>query len=149
MTNKTPEQEARTTIDRLLNSAGWDVQNIDSVNINARCGVAICEFPLNTGHGFADYLLYVDGKAAGIIEAKKTGTTLSGVEVQSSKYSHGLPDSLPAWHRPLPFCYQSTGIETCFFNAFDPEPRSRSVFAFHRPETMSTWLSIEDSRQTI
>lgn len=144
MTNKTPEQEARTTIDKLLNSAGWDVQNIDSVNIFAHRGVAIREFPLNTGHGFADYLLYVDGKAAGVIEAKKTGTTLSGVEIQSAKYSHGLPDSLPAWHRPLPFCYQSTGIETCFSNAFDPEPRSRSVFAFHRPETMSKWLTPEN-----
>ena len=91
MNNKTPEQEARETIDKLLNSAGWDVQNIESVNIVARCGVAIREFPLNTGHGVADYLLYVDGKAAGVIEAKKTGTTLSGVEIQSTKYSHGLP----------------------------------------------------------
>jgi type I restriction enzyme R subunit len=145
--NETPEQEARETIDKLLNSAGWDVQNLDSVNIHARRGVAIREFPLNTGHGFADYLLYVDGKAAGVIEAKKTGTTLSGVEIQSTKYSHGLPEALPAWHRPLPFCYQSTGIETRFTNDFDPAPRSRNVFAFHRPETMAGWLSLEAPKQ--
>ena len=135
---KTPEREARKTIDKLLNSAGWDVQNIESVNIVARRGVAIREFPLNTGHGVADYLLYVDGKAAGVIEAKKIGTTLSGVEIQSTKYSHGLPDALPAWQRPLPFCYQSTGIETLFTNDFDPAPRSRSVIAFHRPRPWQT-----------
>ena len=55
----------------------------------------------------ADYLLYLDGKAAGVIEAKKEGATLSGVEIQSDKYKHGLPGPLPAWFRPLPFCYQS------------------------------------------
>ena len=52
-------------------------------NIHAARGVALREFPLNTGFGFANYLLYVDGKAAGVVEAKKEGTTLTGVEVQS------------------------------------------------------------------
>jgi len=53
-------------------------------------------------------------KAAGVIEAKKQGVTLSGVETQSAKYTAGLPESLPAWSRPLPFFYQSTGVETRF-----------------------------------
>ncbi len=75
-----------------------------------------------------------------MIEAKKEGTTLTGVEVQSDRYSKGLPDNLPAWFRPLPFCYQSTGKETRFTNGFDPAPRSRNVFAFHRPEMLSFWL---------
>ncbi len=66
-------------------------------------GVAIREFPLEPGHGFADYLLYVDAKACGVIEAKKAGATLTGVEAQSARYAQGLPNSLPAWHRPLPF----------------------------------------------
>ncbi|MGO9274317.1 MAG: hypothetical protein ACLQOO_29475 [Terriglobia bacterium] len=69
-------------------------------------------FPLRPGHGFADYLLYVDGAAAGVVEAKKEGATLTGFEVQTVKYSEGLPDELKAYRRPLPFCYQSTGIET-------------------------------------
>jgi hypothetical protein len=97
-------------------------------------GVAIREFPLEAGHGFADYLLYVDGRAAGVIEAKKQGATLSGVEIQSARYAQGLPRSLPAWRRPLPFLYESTGAETHFTNGLDPEPRARNVFAFHRPE---------------
>ncbi len=137
----TPEQQARVEIDRLLQAAGWHVCNVSSVNLQAARGVAVREFPLNTGHGFADYLLYVDGKAAGVIEAKKAGVPLIGVEHQSARYTTGLPAQLPAWARPLPFSYESTGIETHFTNGLDPEPRARNVFAFHRPETLADCLS--------
>jgi type I restriction enzyme, R subunit len=83
----------------------------------------------------------VEGKAAGVIEAKKEGSTLTGVAVQAEKYSHGMPAALPAWIRPLPFLYQSTGVETRFTNRFDPQPRSRRVFHFHKPETFAEWLN--------
>ncbi|MDF1554520.1 MAG: type I restriction-modification enzyme R subunit C-terminal domain-containing protein [Deferrisomatales bacterium] len=136
----TPEQKAREHIDALLEAAGWHLCDAKAANIHAGRGVAIREFPLQTGHGFADYLLYVDGRAAGVIEAKKVGSTLSGVEVQSRKYTEGLPEALPAWHRPLPFHYQSTGIETRITNRLDPEPRARNVFAFHRPEGLAKIL---------
>ncbi len=108
----TPEQQARKEIDGLLAQAGWHVCDYKAANIHAARGVAIREFPLDPGHGEADYLLYIDGKAAGIVEAKKQGATLTGVERQSEKYIKGLPASLPAWSRPLPFAYESTGIET-------------------------------------
>ena len=134
------EQQAREIIDKLLTQAGWLVCDAEKTNIAASRGVAIREFPLKSGHGFADYLLYVDGKAAGVIEAKKAGVTLSGVETQAAKYTQGLPDGLPHWTHPLPFSYQSTGSETRFTNGLDPEPRSRRVFAFHKPETLARWL---------
>jgi hypothetical protein len=86
-----PEQRAREEIDRLLTAAGWVVQGMADVNLGAAAGVAIREFPLNNGHGFADYLLYFDGKACGVIEAKKQGATLTGVEVQSARYAQRLP----------------------------------------------------------
>src|SRR5438094_4832606 len=117
----TPEDKAREKIDEALDQAGWKVQDLKSANLGAGKGVALRNFPLASGHGFADYLLYVDGKAAGVIEAKREGTTLTGVEVQAEKYGHGLPDALPAYVRPVPFLYQSTGIETRFTNALDPE----------------------------
>jgi type I restriction enzyme R subunit len=139
-----PEQEARNNIDRLLTQAGWSVCDATQANIHGARGVAIREFPLKTGHGFADYLLYVDGEAAGVIEAKKEGTTLTGVETQSAKYTQGLPEGLPRWGSPLPFSYQSTGVETRFTNGLDPAPRSRPVFAFHKPETLARWL--EDAK---
>jgi type I restriction enzyme R subunit len=138
---ETPEKAARRRIDEALDAAGWKVQDVGGANIHAGRGVAIREFKLNPGHGYADYLLYVDGKAVGVIEAKREGETLVGVEVQTEKYSTGLPDGLPAPHRPLPFLYQSTGIETRFTNVFDPTPRSRDLFHFHKPETLAGWLA--------
>jgi type I restriction enzyme R subunit len=137
----TPEERARQTIDQLLTAAGWAVQDFKSADIHAERGVAIREFVLEAGQGFADYLLYVDGKAAGVIEAKKQGATLTGVEIQSARYAKGLPATLPAWRRPLPFIYESTGAETHFTNALDPEPRARNLFAFHKPETLAEWLN--------
>jgi type I restriction enzyme, R subunit len=139
---RTPEQRAREEIDRLLTAAGWAVQSVDAVNLHAARGVAIREFPLNTGFGFADYLLYVDGKACGVVEAKKQGATLTGVEVQSARYAQGLPATLPAWQRPLPFLYESTGVETHFTQGLDPSPRARNVFAFHQPALLAEWLKL-------
>jgi len=134
-----PEQQAREDIDRLLQLAGWAVQDLVAADLRAATGVVIREFALNPGHGFADYLLYVDGKACGVIEAKKRGASLSGVEVQSARYAQGLP---AARRRPLPFAYESTGVETHFTNGLDPQPRARSVFAFHRPEMLAQWLTL-------
>jgi type I restriction enzyme R subunit len=140
----TPEARARQTIDALLTAAGWHVCDVASANLHPGSGdvkgVAIREFPLNPGHGFADYLLYVNGKACGVIEAKKEGATLSGVEVQSARYAQGLPAALPAWRRPLPFVFESTGVETRFTNGLDPAPRARPLFAFYRPELLLQWL---------
>lgn len=137
----TPEQKARVSIDALLVQAGWHVCGVSDANIHAAVGVAIREFPLNNGFGFADYLLYVNGKACGVIEAKKEGATLTGVEVQSGRYAQGLPATLPAWRRPMPFLWESTGVETHFTNGLDPEPRARGVFAFFRPELLVQWLA--------
>lgn len=135
----TPEQHARQRIDDQLAASGWVVQDAKEMNLAAGRGIAVREFTLGKGLGAADYLLYVDRKALGVVEAKKEGETLTGVEVQTEKYGSGLPAGLPAWHRPLPFLYQSTGVETRFTNALDPDPRSRPVFQFHRPETLLAW----------
>ncbi|HUW82028.1 MAG TPA: DEAD/DEAH box helicase family protein [Phycisphaerae bacterium] len=128
------EEKARQKIDRQLGESGWLVQDHADMNISAGPGVAVREFPLRTGS--ADYLLYADGKAIGVVEAKPEGHTLTGVETQSAKYTTGLPAGLPHWHLPLPFAYESTGVVTQFTNGLDPSPRSREVFAFHRPEEL-------------
>ncbi len=130
----TPEQKARQKIEQQLVQCGWTVQDYRKMNISAGLGVAIREFPLKTG--FADWLLYGNCKAIGTIEAKPEGYTLTGVERQSAKYTTGLPANLPHFHLPLPFAYESTGTETRFTNGLDPDPRSREVFTFHRPEEL-------------
>jgi type I restriction enzyme R subunit len=129
----TPEQRARVEIDRKLEQAGWAVQDHAAMNLHASRGAAVREFPLTTG--FADYLLYADGKAIGVVEAKKPGT-LIGVESQSARYVAGLPERVPAHRTPLPFHYESTGEAVQFTSLLDPTPRSREVFSFHRPEEL-------------
>lgn len=139
----TPEQRARETIDVLLQAAGWIVQDNANFNRNAGEGVAVREFPLPNGP--CDYLLFVGGKAAGVVEAKKGGSTLSGVAEQAAKYMTKVPDHLARWGDHLIFDYESTGDETYFRDTRDPKPRSRRVFAFHKPQTLHRWLKESDT----
>jgi type I restriction enzyme, R subunit len=134
-----PEAKARRRIDEMLTAAGWVVQDYKQIALGVAQGVAVREFSMAPAHGRADYLLFIDRKAAGVIEAKKAGSTLTGVEWQAAKYTQGLPSGMDAW-TPLPFVYESTGTETMFTNALDPEPASRRVFSFHRPETLAQIL---------
>ena len=137
---ETPEQKARREIDADLTAAGWTVQDKDDLDLTAGRGIAVREFSMKPGFGFADYLLYIDRKAAGAVEAKPHGT-LTGVEAQSTKYATGLPDNLPAHRRPLPFLFESNGAVTYFTNGLDPVPRSRQIFNFLRPETLAEWVA--------
>ena len=121
----TPEQKARLAIDQQLAAAGWQVQDYRQLDLSAGLGIAVREFPLTSGE--ADYLLYADGKAIGVVEAKPEGHTLKGIEPQSDKYVKGLPKGLPSHRLPLPFAYESTGSETQFTNILEPDARSRPV----------------------
>ncbi len=132
----TPEQKARVDLDADLTAAGWLVQSRDELDLTAGRGIAVREFAMKPGFGFADYSLYIDRKAVGAIEAKPEGP-LTGVEAQSAKYAAGLPDNLPAHKRPLPFLFESNGAVTYFTNGLDPVPCSRKVFNFPRPEALA------------
>ena len=134
-----PEEKARQQIDQQLTNAGWVIQDLADLNLGAALGVAVREFPLNPG--FADYLLFVERKVVGVVEAKAVGVTLSGVADQSGAYLTGLPVHIPHVQLPLPFAYESTGVETFFRDERDPEPRSRPLFSFHKPETLQEWLA--------
>ena len=136
-----PEQLARRDIDEQLEACGWVVQDYKSAAVAQAPGVAVREVPTTAGP--ADYVLYVDGQAVGVIEAKKAGMTLTGVEPQTRKYQAAYPEALPAVEieGALPFGYESTGAETRFTSGLDPVPASRRVFTFHRPETLARWLA--------
>ncbi len=143
------EQRARVLIDEQLQGAGWVVQDGKAMNLFAGQGIAVREVVMAPGHGRVDYLLYVDKRVVGVIEAKPIGTTLSGVEWQSAMYATGLPES----HRTrarlvddrLPFVFEASGSETHFTNGFDPDPRSRKVFAFPKPSTLARILRDADA----
>ena len=101
-----PEELARENIDKLLQQCGWILQNRSTINLSAARGIAIREALLKD-RDEVDYLLFVDGKAIGTVEAKPEGFTLTGVEEQSGKYGKGLLDIYPKWREPLPFAYES------------------------------------------
>jgi type I restriction enzyme, R subunit len=138
----TPESQARQHIDRQLEACGWLIQDRKAMNIFAALGVAVREFPLTGGE--ADYLLYADGKVIGVVEAKPaTHGTLTGVEKQSAKYVNSLPAGVPSHKLPVPFHYETTGTVTQFTNLLDPSPRSRPVFAFHRPQELLRLVALD------
>ncbi len=136
-----PEAQARINIDRQLEACGWVLQDYSKAAVDASLGVAVREVPTQAGP--ADYVLYVDGQAVGVIEAKAAGITLTGVEFQTQKYQAAYPLGLPAFKvdGALPFGYESTGVETRFTSNLDEVPVSRCVFSFHRPETLGRWLN--------
>ena len=133
-----PEQRARETIDAALVRAGWIVQDRDQLNVGAGPGVAVREFPTDAGP--CGYLLLLAGNPAGVIEAKKEGVVLTGIEAQTRDCAGKLPAWMRPPLRPLPFLYESTGVETRFTNLLDPVARSRRVFSVHQPATLQRWL---------
>lgn len=135
--NQNPEQIARDQIDSLLHQAGWVVQSKNKADLSAGKGVAIREY--QTSSGPADYVLFVDRKPVGIIEAKREeeGERLTVVEDQSKEYATSKLKYLK--HDNLTFVYESTGAITRFTDYNDPKPRSRPVFHFHKPETLAGW----------
>lgn len=144
MTNQNPEQISRDIIDSQLRSCGWIVQNIKQINLHAGCGVAVKEYITDVGP--ADYVLFVNGKACGVIEAKREeeGHRINIHEEQGENYAKAQLKYLK--NEPLPFVYISTGKINRFTDFNDPKPRAREVFNFHRPETLSEMLKTKSLR---
>ena len=141
--NQNPEQIARDKIDILLRDAGWAIQSKDKINLGEKLGVAIREYQTDVGP--ADYVLFVDRKPVGIIEAKKeeAGQNLTVVEEQSTGYANAKLKYLN--NDPLRFIYESTGVLTRFTDYEDPKPRARPLFSFHTPETLLSWTKQEET----
>jgi len=142
--NQDPEQIARDNIDKQLIACGWVIQDKDKINLNAAFGVVVRYYLTQDGKE-TDYVLFIDKKPVGVIEAKREeeGHRLTTVEEQSNEYANSKLKYLN--NDPLPFVYESTGDVTRFTDFRDPKPRSRPVFTFHRPETFRTWLKTEKS----
>jgi len=80
-----PENEARINIDYQLKQCGWSIQDYRQINLSAGLGIAVREYPTDSGE--ADYLLFIENKPVGVIEAKKEGTILTSVHEQSYRYA--------------------------------------------------------------
>jgi type I restriction enzyme R subunit len=138
MLNQNPEQQARDVIDKQLTACGWVIQNKNQINLTAGIGVAVREY--STEVGPADYVLFVNRKPLGIIEAKRQeeAVKFSTHEAQVEEYASAKLKSID--NQSIPFLYLSTGELTRFCDTRDPSPRFREVFTFHRPETLAKWI---------
>lgn len=141
----TPEEKARLAIDRQLKQAGWIIQDMAGINLFASLGVAVREFPTSTGE--VDYALFVEGRPVGVVEAKREekGEDITSVEEQSARYANSTFKWIKTDYQ-IRFAYEATGELTRFTDYNDLKYRSRSVFSFHRPETLKRLL---DQKETI
>lgn len=141
----TPEQATRRNIDKRLRECGWEVQNYRDFNPAASLGIAVREYPTDTGP--VDYALFIDRRPVGVVEAKKDGSILSNHEEQTEDYAK----SKFKWQineDPMPFVYEATSKEVRFTDLRDPRPRFRELFSFHRPETLLEWSKDPRSLRT-
>ena len=140
----TPEQKAREIIDAKLIQSGWIIQDVKQLNPSAALGVAVREFPTDTGP--VDYALFVEGKPVGVVEAKKSdvGEDITTVESQSARYANSVFKWVKCDYR-IRFAYEATDKLTRFTDYNDIKYRSRTVFSFHRPETLAYLLSQKDT----
>jgi type I restriction enzyme, R subunit len=140
----TPETKARQLIDQKLEQAGWVIQDMQPLNLAAGVGVAVREYPTDSGP--ADYVLFVNRKAVGVIEAKKdsAGENITVIENQTERYATANLQ----WrkdHAPLRFLFEATGQIIRFTDNADPAPRSREIFHFFKPETLAARLAQTES----
>jgi type I restriction enzyme, R subunit len=149
-TTLNPEEQARVFIDAQLVAAGWVVQDREDIDLVNHVGVAVREVIMEKWAGRADYVLYLNRKMVGVIEAKPQGTTLMAVQWQSHRYSKGLTEtqakSAVLVDGELPFIYEASGSETNFTNVYDPEPRARRIFNFQKPETLARIIRESDNQ---
>ncbi|WP_334093096.1 DEAD/DEAH box helicase family protein [Helicobacter typhlonius] len=148
-----PEQQAREEIDKLLSLAGFELRDFKDCTLgdstpNAARNLAIKEFILENGTR-ADYILFVAGKACGVIEAKKFSLSLSGAENQAKNYAYTLPAHIPSYQDILPFVYVSNASEIYFTDLREPSPRARRIFAFHTPKELLEKLNSNSLRDRI
>ncbi len=140
----TPEEKARLTIDEKLRQAGWVIQDMKRLDLAVSLGVAVREFPTSTGE--VDYALFIDGQPAGVVEAKReeAGQSITDVEMQSGRYVR----SIFKWVKEeyaIRFAYEATDKLIRFTDYKDIKYRSRTVFSFHRPETLQELLKQPDT----
>ena len=139
-----PEDKARVTIDKKLIESGWTIQDVKSLNLSASLGIAVREFPTSTGP--VDYALFLEGIPVGVIEAKKSelGENITSVESQSARYATSTFKWIKNEYR-IRFAYEATDKLTRFTDYDDIKYRSRTVFSFHRPETLLALLRQPDT----
>ena len=140
----TPEEKARQNIDRLFSDAGWSV--VDRLHYNPRLSAAAIKEGLLCGNLEADYLLFIEGKAVGVLEAKREDTDVSSLAVikQAENYTYKVPDWYQTWAKPLPLIYLSNGKTVFFRNSNNPSTEYQEINKIHTPKEICKMLGINN-----
>lgn len=139
-----PEEKARIIIDRMLNDAGWEV--VDRNHYSPEVSAIAVEEGLLKGNREADYLLFLNGKAVGVLEAKKESVSIYSeiVADQAEKYTRGVPHWCQAWMNPLPLVYLSNGRELLFRDTREVDSEYISLNKIHSPKEIVKLLGLKD-----
>ncbi len=139
-----PEEKARFVIDEKLIQSGWIIQDVKQLDLSAGLGIAVREFPTSTGR--MDYALFVDGAPVGVVEAKRSdyGENITAVEGQTARYAKSS-FKCNVENYEIRFAYEATDKLVRFTDYHDIKYRSRTVFSFHRPETLQALLDMPDT----
>lgn len=144
MADLKPEERARQWIDRKLKDAGWEVINRNDFapSMNA---VAIRE-TLMSGGLEADYVLFLNGKAAAVIEAKREEISLDNPQLiaQDENYTTKALDSMPLWKDPIPFVFLSNGKEIAFKDCRKTDAKYEKLNSFKRPWDIARYLRLNE-----
>ncbi len=145
MTTETPEQKVRNKVDQWFETAGWKVipRNQYDTSVSA---VAVCE-GLMEGHLEADYLLFLNGKAVGVLETKREeiDITSDSVTEQTIRYAQNVPDCYQTLQNPLPLLYKTNGKQLLFLDYRQADPtRWQPLTQIHTPKQIAQMLGITD-----
>lgn len=137
----TPEEKARVKIDQWLNDAGWQVKDRDQFQ-PSDSAVAIREGLLK-GNKEADYFLFINGMAVGVLEAKREEIDPSGEEVcaQAEMYANSVPAFYTAFKQPIPFIYTSNGKNYYFRDYRNPDSTLEPIGAMHKPKKLAAMMA--------
>ena len=141
-----PEEKARVIIDRMFEEAGWKVVDRDKYAPNMTA-VAIKE-GLMVGNREADYLLFLNGKAVGVLEAKRIETDINSdiVQEQARLYTRSCPKWCQAWfpNIPLPLAYVANSRDLMFYDTRKSNSEFEYCKKIHTPKEVKKLLSLED-----
>ncbi len=136
----TPEQKARLKIDNMLKDAGWNI--VDRIHYNPSVSAVAIEEGLLKGNLEADYLLFIEGKAVGVLEAKRAEKRLDDVVAgQAENYTHKLFDWYQTWQNPLPLIYLSNGNEL-MYKCDETENEYKTIQRMHTPKEIAKILNL-------
>lgn len=140
----TPEEKARIKIDQWFADAGWEVINRDEYEPTSTA-VAIREGLLKDNLE-ADYFLFINGKAVGVLEAKREETDAfsSIVCEQAALYAKSVPNIYQTYQKPLPFIFTSNGKELYFCDFREQDHYFKQIMTIPTPHELVKKLGIND-----